>query len=32
MLAFNQTLDSYRPTNNIMHIPQVDIVKTLDVC
>jgi len=31
MLAFNQSLDSYRPKNNIKHITQVDIVKTLEV-
>ena len=31
MLAFNQSLDAYRPSNNVMHINQVDIVKTLEV-
>lgn len=30
MINFDQKTDMYRPTNRIMHIPQVDIVKTLD--
>ncbi len=31
MIAFNQKLDSYRPLNNIKKIPEVDIVKSLNV-
>ena len=30
MIAFDQKTDMYRPTNRVMKIPQVDIVKTLD--
>lgn len=30
MINFDQKTDMYRPTNRIMQIPQVDIVKTLD--
>ena len=31
MITFNQKTDSYRPKNRVKEIPQVDIVKTLDV-
>lgn len=31
MISFNQKTDSYRPTNRIKEIPQVDISKTLEV-
>jgi hypothetical protein len=31
MISFNQKLDSYRPLNNIKKIPEVDIIKSLDV-
>ena len=30
MINFDQKTDMYRPTNRIMQIPQVDIVKTLE--
>ena len=30
MISFDQKTDMYRPTNRVMKIPQVDIVKTLD--
>jgi hypothetical protein len=31
MITFNQKTDSYRPKNRVKHIPEVDIVKTLEV-
>ena len=31
MMTFNQKTDSYRPKNRVKYIPQVDIVKTLEV-
>ena len=30
MIPFDQKTDTYRPANRIMHIPEVDIVRTLD--
>ena len=30
MIPFDQKTDSYRPANRMMHIPEVDIVRTLD--
>ena len=30
MIPFDQKTDSYRPANRVMHIPEVDIVRTLD--
>ena len=30
MISFDQKSDMYRPSNRVMHIPQVDIVRTLD--
>ena len=30
MIPFDQKTDTYRPANRVMHIPEVDIVRTLD--
>ena len=30
MISFDQKTDMYRPSNRVMPMPEVDIVKTLD--
>ncbi len=31
MISFDQDTDNFRPKNRVIHYPEVDIVKTLEV-